>query len=106
MAGINAAFHRLQVIAFLQALGDETLRWLNLGPFQRRRWRLQDRRSQIGPDDSGLFDARVGFQLDVPPEAALFGFRWKIDALPGHVVLPAVIGATQPAFLVLTKPER
>ena len=34
------------------------------------------------------------------------GLRRQVDALPGDVVFPAVIGAAQAAFLVLAEPER
>src|ERR1044071_1193215 len=106
MAGIDAAFHRLEEVAFLQALGNETLRRFDIGPFQCRRRRLQRRRTQIRPYDPGLLDTRVGFQLDVLAKARFLRLRWQVDALTGHVVFPAVIGAAQPAFLVLPEPER
>src|SRR5262245_62605795 len=106
MARIDAAFHRLQIIAFLQTLGDKPLRWFDLSPLQRGwRW-LHARRPHISPHDSGLLDARIGFELDVLSEAAFFRLRGQIDALPGHVVFPAVVRTAQPAFFVLAKPER
>src|SRR4029078_11787021 len=106
VAGIDAAFHGLQVIAFLQTLGDKALRRFDLGPLQRGwRW-LHARRAHIGPYDSGLLDTRVGFQLDVLAEAAFFRLRGQVNALPGHVVFPPMIRAAQSALLILPKPER
>src|SRR5262249_37309243 len=104
--GIDAALQGLQVIAFLQALGDKTLWRFNLGPFQRPRRRLQGGRGPVGPHDSSLLDAGVGFLFDVPLGAALFRLIRPLDALTSHVIFPAVVGAAPPAFLILAKPER
>src|SRR5690349_12039870 len=106
VTGIDAAFHRLQIVAFLQTLGDQALRRIHLGPLQRGWRRLHARRAHIRPDDSGLLDARVGFQLDVLAEAAFFRLRGQVNALPGHVVFPPMIRAAQSTLLVLPKPER
>src|SRR5262249_15894910 len=106
MAKIDAVFHRLQIVAFLQPLGDETLRWIDLGPLQRRRRWLHGGWTHVSPHDSGFLDAGVRLQLDVLAKAALFGLGRQVDALPGHVIFPAVIGAAQAAFLILAEPER
>src|SRR5262245_31363137 len=64
------------------------------------------RRPHVGPHDPRLLNAGVGLQLDVLAETRLLLLRRKIDTLPGHIVLPAVIWAAQPALLILPKPER
>ena len=45
-------------------------------------------------------------QLDLPGEAAFLGLGGHLDALAGHVELPAVIGAAQAALLVAAEPQR
>ncbi len=106
VAGIDAAFHRLQVIALLQTLRHETLLGHNVGPFQRRRRRLQRGRPHIGPDDAGLLDAGVGFQLDVLAEAGVLRLRRQVDALAGDVVFPAVVVAADAAVGAFAEPQR
>ena len=39
-------------------------------------------------------------------KAAFLRLRRHLDALPGHVEFPAVIGAAQPAFFVAAEPQR
>ena len=106
VARIDAALHRLQVIALLPALGDEALRRLEIDPFERRQRRLFGRRAHIGPDHAAELDARIGLELDLLAEAACGRLRGHLDALPGHVVFPAVIGAAQAVLLVAAEPQR
>ena len=104
VAGIDAALHRLEVVAFLQPLGVVAVRRRQRGPFELRQWRLQLRRTHIGPQDPAAFDQRIGFQLDLLAEAAFRWLRWHLNALARVVVFPAVIGAAQPIVLVPAKP--
>src|SRR5258706_10947852 len=106
MAGIDAALERLQPVAFLQPLGDEAMGIRHGGEFPFGERRLFVRRTQIGPQDAAALDQRIGFQFDLLAEAALRRLRRNLDALPAHVVFPAVIGAAQAVLLVAAKPER
>ena len=107
MAGIDAALHRLQPVAFLQALGDEASApaapvanshsgsggCVPAGPCRStacRRARPADRTVSL------IFLA----------EAALGRLGGHVHALAGHVVFPAVIGAAQAGFLVAPEPQR
>ena len=107
VARIDAAFHRLQPVAFLQALG---MKHCSGGterefPFRQRRLlaRAAPYRSTAPPP---RFDQRVGFQLDLLAEAALDRLGRHLDALAGDIVFPAMIGAAQAGLLVAAEPER
>src|SRR5262249_60230874 len=51
-------------------------------------------------------DALIGLELDLLAEARLDRLRRHVDALAGHVVFPAVIGATQAVIFVAAEPQR
>src|SRR5262245_313004 len=104
VARIDAAFHRLQPVALLEALGDETLLGLHRREFPFRQWRLMFGRSHIGPQDAATLDQRIRAQLDLAGEAALDRLRRNLDALTGDVEFPAMIRAANAALLVATKP--
>src|SRR5262249_61007230 len=63
-------------------------------------------RPHVCPQDAAPLDQGIGRELDLLDEAAFLRFGGHLDALPGNVELPAVIGAAQAAFLVAAKPER
>ena len=71
-----------------------------------RQWRPFLRHAHMGPQNGPDLHKRIGFELDLPAEAALLGLRRDFHTLAGHVVLPAVIRATQTAFLVAPEPKR
>ena len=73
-------------------------------PFRQRRLLL--RRPHIGPQHAAALDQRIGFELDLLAEAAFLRLRRHVDALPGHVVFPAMIGAAQAGLLVAAEPQR
>ncbi len=75
-------------------------------PFEFRKRRPFIGRTHIGPDRSAAFHAGVGLELDLAAEAALGRLRGNVNALPVHIVLPAVVGAAQAAFLTAPEPER
>src|SRR5262249_7862894 len=100
VARVDAALDRLQVIAFLQALGHVTPLGRDTPPLQRGQLGPELTRAHVGPDYPGKLDAGIGFQTDAGTHAGLFGLGGQVYALPGHVVLPAVVGTTQAAFLV------
>ena len=106
VARIDPAFHGLQPVALLQPLGDEGLLGRDGGEFPLRQRRLLVGRAHIGPQHRAALHQRVGFELDLLAEAALARLRRNVDALAGHVVFPAVIGAAQAGFLVAAEPER
>ena len=106
VARIDAAFHRLQVVALLPALAVVAMRRRQQRPFELREWRLQLGRPHIGPQNAATLDQRVRFQFDLVAEAALRRLGRHVDALAGVVVLPAVIGAAQPVLLVTAEPQR
>ena len=106
MRRIDAALHRLQVVAFLRALGHEAMRMRHLCPFEGRQRRLELRRPHIDPDDVAQLDAGIGRQLDLPAEPARLGLGGDLGALSADVVFPAMIGAAQPVLLVASEPER
>src|SRR5262249_29259019 len=62
--------------------------------------------AHIGPDHAAFLEARIGLELDLLAEAAFGRLRRHVDALPGHVVFPAVIGTAQPFLLVAAEPQR
>ena len=106
VARIDAALHRLQVVALLQPLAVVAMRGRQHRPFELRQRRLQLGRPHVGPEDPAALDQRIGLQLDLLAEAALGRLRRHLDALAGVVVFPAVIGAAQPVVLVAPEPQR
>src|SRR6185312_17045902 len=64
MEGIEIAFHRLQVIAFEQALADEEAILRQRVEFELREFDPQILRPHIGPDDPRVLLARIGRKLD------------------------------------------
>ena len=103
MDGIDSPFHRLQVIAFLQAPRHVAAFRRHHRPFEGRCRRLEFRRSHIGPDHIAQLQRRVGLQFDLRAHAR---YRGQLDALSGDIVFPAVIGAPQAGFLVAAEPQR
>src|SRR5205807_563750 len=102
---IEAAFERLQVIAFLDALAHVAARLGHAGPFVRRLRRALRRGTEVRPDHAALLDARIGCEPDLLAEAAFQRLRGNVHALPRDVVLPAVVRATQPLVLVAAEPQ-
>src|SRR5207247_5778768 len=88
MNRIERPFHRLQVIRFLQALGDVAMRRRHPSPFVSRLLRLIVRGTEIGPDHPGELDRRIRFQPDAFPYAGLLALRGQVHALTRRVVLP------------------
>src|SRR5437660_11601709 len=76
------------------------------GPLVLGKRRLQLRRSHVGPEHAAALDQRVALQLHALAELRIVGLRGNLDALAGHVVLPAVIRTAQPVLLVAPEPER
>src|SRR5262249_17419027 len=106
VARIDAAFHCLQVIAFLPSLAEIAMGCRHGGPFKRRQRRLLPLRAHIGPHDAAALHAGVGFQLDFLAIATFLGLRRDIETLAEHVVFPAVIRTTKSTLLVAAEPQR
>src|SRR6266481_1405981 len=106
MARVDASLHGLQPIAFLKALGDEALLGGDSGELPFRQRRLLLGRPHISPQHRPALHQGIGFELDLLAEAALARLRGNVDALAGHVVFPAMIGAAQAGLFVTREPER
>src|SRR5437763_16415423 len=106
MRGVDAAFQCLQPVAFLDDLGDvpARLRYLGPGEFGRRRHLVG--RAEIGPDETAELDRRIGRDVNVLLELMLRRLVELIDAIAFDVKFPAVIDASEPAFLVAAEPQR
>src|SRR5438105_7216559 len=76
------------------------------GPLVLGKRRLQLRWSHVGPEHAAALDQRVALQLHALAELRVAQLGWDLDALAGHVVLPAVIRTAQPVLLVAPEPER
>ena len=106
VAGIDAAFHRLQPVALLQPLRHEAVARRHHGELPLRQRRLLLGRAHVGPQHAAALDQRIGLQLDLLAVAALARLGRHLDALAGVVVFPAVIGAAQPVVLIAAEPQR
>ena len=106
MAGVDAAFDRLQIVRFLQALADEAALRRDRHPLQRRRIGPQCRRAHVGPNHAAALDHRIGLEMDPLAHAGFVRFRRQFDTMAIDVVFPAVIGAAQAVRLVAAEPQR
>ena len=106
VARVDTAFHRLEPVVLLRALRHEPLRRRDHGEFPLRQGGLALRRTHKGPQHAAALDQRIGFQLDLFREAALFRLRRNLDALARHVIFPAMIRTAQAAFLIAAEPQR
>ena len=106
MAGVDAAFHALQIIALLPALGEVVVDLVQGHPFKRRRRRPMLDRPHIAPDNAAALQARVGIKLDALAGAFLLALGRNIDALSGDIVFSAMVGATQAPGFIAAKPQR
>ena len=99
MARIDAALMACSQLDLVQALGDEDL----LGRTVANSHSGSGGCFSGGPIRStapAALHQRIGLELDLLAEAALARLGGNIDALAGHVVFPAVIGAAQAGLLV------
>src|ERR1700722_11428256 len=103
---VDTAFERLQIVAFLDDLGDVPALFRYLGPSEFRRGRHLFGRTHIGPDDAAELYRRIRGEVSVLLELILRRLIELIDAVAFNVEFPAVIDASEPAFLVATEKER
>src|SRR5216683_3172467 len=102
--GVDAAFERLEPVAFLPHFRDVAMALRYLCPLESGGCRHQLARSHIGPDHPAHLGRRISRQLDLVAE--LLGLVHLIDAIAVDVVLPAVIDAAQARFLIAPEPQR
>ena len=103
VAGVDAAFHGLEIVALLQALGDEHVARRQGAPLDLRRRRHLVARPHIGPHDAGPLDAGIGLDAHV---LAKVRRRGDVDAFAGAREFQAVIGAADAVLLVAAEVER
>jgi len=100
---VDAALHRLQPSRRLEALADVAMARRQQAPLELGRRRLLLRRPQVRPQDVAALDAWIRLELHLAGEAR---HRGQLDALPGDVVLPAVVRAADAALLVAPEEKR
>ena len=105
MARINAPFHGLQVVGFLQPFGDVAVGTGHQIPFEFGQRRLLTCISHVGPYHATLLNTGVGPELDALTVAAVGCLGGDIDALTVHVVFPAMVGATDTVLFIASKPQ-
>ncbi len=103
VAGVDAAFHGLEIIALLLALRDEHVAQRQIAPLDGGRRRLLALRSHIGPDHARALDTGVG--LD-PHVLASLRRRRHVHALAVNREFQAVISAADAVLLVAAEVER
>ena len=69
-------------------------------PRHMRKGRLGFGRPHIGPDHAAAALDRIGFDPHRLGQPRTFRFCWRIRALAGHVKLPTMEQAPQPAFRI------
>ena len=106
VAGVDAAFERLQPVALLQPLRREGLALGDGDELPLGQRRLLRGIAEVRPEHVAALDQGVGLQLHVFAEVARLRLARHLDGLAGDVVLPAVIRAAQAALLVPAEPER
>src|SRR5216683_4105839 len=102
--GVDAAFERLEPVAFLPYFRDVAMALRYLSPLERGGRRHQFARSQIGPDHPAHLGSRISRQVDLVAE--LLGLVHLIDAIAVDIELPAVINAAQTRLFVASEPQR
>src|SRR5439155_5198777 len=76
------------------------------GPFVCRLRRPLLRQPHVRPEHAAALDQWIALQLHALAELRVIQLGWDLNALAGHVVLPAVIRAAESVFLVTPEPER
>jgi len=102
MRGVDAAFQRLQPVAFLPYLGAVPVAFRHLRPFESRRRGHALLRPHIGPDHPAYLGRRICRKVDLVAE--LLGLVHLVEAVTLDVKLPAVIDAAQPRLFVAPEP--
>ena len=103
VAGVDAALHRLQVVALLGALGHEHMAVRQIGPLDARWLGLLVLWTHVSPYNSGAFDA--GVTGDRHPFAHLWRLR-HVDAIAMDVELQAVVAAADSVTFIASEVKR
>src|SRR6202035_3077196 len=89
----------LRPVALLELLGDEAMRGGQPGELELGELGLTPGRPEVGPDELAPLPDRVRGDTHAVSERTLGRHARHVHAAAGHVELPAVIGAAQPALL-------
>ena len=107
VGGVDVALERLHPVALLQhherrvdVIGRQR------GDLEGRERRRRLARSHVRPDDAVDLVAGIGAGPHLVLERALGRLAGHVHAVAGHVELPAVVDAAQPALLVAAEEER
>jgi hypothetical protein len=105
MRGVELTLDGLQIVARAHDKGDADLVCGHVEDLERRQLR-QLTRAHVDPDHAALLDRRVGLGLHLLLEVPDRRHARHVDAVAGHVELPAVIDAAYPALLVAAEEQR
>ena len=103
VAGVDAALHRLQVVALLGPLGHEHMAVRQVRPLDARWLGLLVLWTHVSPYNSGAFDA--GVPGDRHPFAHLWRL-WHVDAIAMDVELQSVVAAADSVAFVASEVKR
>src|SRR5262245_4115782 len=100
MGRVDLAFENLRPVAADMNLDDRYPRIFMRREGRRLEFGHRFGWPHIGPDEAAPFTSWIGLDLHLLDEAALRRLRCHLDDVTLNVHLPAVIEATQSAFLV------
>src|SRR5262252_5082230 len=101
MRRINRAVDGLCPIAALEALGRSTLAGGQRRPLEVRRLGGKVARAHVDPHHAATHSGSVGYAFCLGLEQlAAFGLRGNVDAIALNIIFPAMVDASQPAFLI------
>ena len=101
MSSVQSALGRLRPVALLQSLRDIAMRRGQQRELDLRQLRRHARsRAEVRPDELAELARRIGLDADLAVIRRAGRHVRHLDATALHVVLPAVIDAAQPAFLI------
>ena len=95
----------LHPVALLDVLGNAPTVFGHLGPFEARLGGLLVFGAHVGPNHSAHVHGGISLQLDLFLKLAFSRLVHHIDAVPVHIVLPAMINASKAALFVAPQPE-
>src|SRR5215471_17757705 len=105
MARVYPAFHRLEIVRLLEALGNISMGFRYPRPLQFRQLGNTLSWPHVSPDDSAILARRVRGRADSVMEGI---FRWlvgHVDASAVDIKFPAVIDASKTTLFVATPEE-
>src|SRR5262249_55026008 len=96
----------LEIIAALEALVHVDMALGNQRPLDLRQLRYHRLRTHVRPNHPAGLSGGIRRLADLVLEVTLGRLIRHVDAGAGHVKLPAVVDAAQPALLVASKKQR